>query len=86
MLRRVGEELLHSYFIPIDAYYKNNKVEAAMNLFQEIRHKGLAPDTVTYTTVVQRLFGAGRYLSAKEVFGEIQAASLKPSFHTSMWS
>ncbi|XP_027077190.1 uncharacterized protein [Coffea arabica] len=30
----------------------------------------------------QGLYGAGRYLSAKEVFGEIQAASLKPSFHT----
>ncbi|CDP04645.1 unnamed protein product [Coffea canephora] len=53
-----------------------------MKLFREIPHKGLTPDIVIYSTVLQGLFSSGRYLSAREIFNEMQASGMKPHFHT----
>ncbi|XP_027177850.1 pentatricopeptide repeat-containing protein At3g22470, mitochondrial-like [Coffea eugenioides] len=72
----------NNFEVLINAYYKTKKVEAAMNLFREIRHKGLTPNVVVCNTVMQGLFSAESYLSAREVFDEMQAAGIKPNFHT----
>ncbi|CAI9099673.1 OLC1v1036531C1 [Oldenlandia corymbosa var. corymbosa] len=72
-----------SYSMLINGHFKRSQVDQAMQLFRELFRKGFTPNVSVYTTVLQGLFRAGKFVTARDVFIEMQSLfSIPPDFHT----
>ncbi|GKB27445.1 putative tetratricopeptide-like helical domain superfamily protein [Tanacetum coccineum] len=63
----------------VNGYCKNLMIDEAMHLFHGITNKGLKPDVVTYSTIIQGLFRVGRCEDAHKLFDVMRAKGLKPN-------
>lgn len=69
---------VRSFSILITGYCKKMKIEDAVDLFREMRLKGL--NVVTYTSMLQGLLQGGRCFDARMLFDELRAAGIKQSY------
>ncbi|GAB2287575.1 hypothetical protein Dimus_021947 [Dionaea muscipula] len=73
---------LVSYNILINGYCKIQKIDKALNLFQEICRRGLTPNTVTYSILLDGLFKANRPQRAKVLLKDMLAHGQSPDVVT----
>ncbi|KAL9998492.1 putative tetratricopeptide-like helical domain superfamily [Helianthus debilis subsp. tardiflorus] len=66
----------------VNGYCKSLKIEEAMHMFHEITRKGLKPDIVSYSTMLQGLFRVARCGDARKLFDEMRAAGQIPNEYT----
>ncbi|KAL0456606.1 UNVERIFIED_CONTAM: putative pentatricopeptide repeat-containing protein, mitochondrial [Sesamum latifolium] len=73
-----------TFNILVDSFCKDGKgkVEEAWRLFLEVPRKGLDYDVVTYNTMLQGLFHAGRCADGLKLFKDMQGEQLVPDLVT----
>ncbi|KAL2931835.1 hypothetical protein RDABS01_037245 [Bienertia sinuspersici] len=83
-MKKVGfQPTVVSLNILIKALCKSSdKIDAAINLFREMPHRGCPPDSYTYGTLINGLCKCGRIDEANELFGEMETKGCLPTVVT----
>uniref|UniRef100_A0A199UCK7 Pentacotripeptide-repeat region of PRORP domain-containing protein n=1 Tax=Manihot esculenta TaxID=3983 RepID=A0A199UCK7_MANES len=68
---------IFSYTILINGYCKYKMIDDAKDIFVEMSHKGLVPDVVTYSTLIE-----GRPQTAQELFKDMCSHGQQPNIVT----
>lgn len=63
----------------LDSYFKEGKVQEAMNLLSEMQEKGCGPNDVTYNVLINGLSEKGELDKAQELIKEMSRSGLNVS-------
>ncbi|KAM2057028.1 hypothetical protein ACFX16_029768 [Malus domestica] len=69
----------HSYNVLITGHFKVKSIDQAVMLFLEMSGRGLVPDIVTYTTLIDGFCKQGRI---QKLFSKMQACGQLPNVQT----
>lgn len=63
----------------LDSYFKEGKVQEAMNLLSEMQEKGCGPNDVAYNVLINGLSEKGELDKAQELIKEMSRSGLNVS-------
>ncbi|KAL2941225.1 hypothetical protein RDABS01_029575 [Bienertia sinuspersici] len=66
----------------IDCLCKDNLLAKALNLFSEMKTKGIPPDVVTYTTLIRGMYILGQQRDAHQMLTEMLDNNIHPDVET----
>nr|GEY96673.1 hypothetical protein [Tanacetum cinerariifolium] len=66
----------------VDRARKSEKIDKALNLIREMHERGIVPNLVTYTSLINGLCLVGRLEEAFMLFDEIQNHGISPNINT----
>ncbi|PHT44799.1 hypothetical protein CQW23_13957 [Capsicum baccatum] len=71
-----------NYNIVVDALCKDENLVAAITLKNEMKQKGIHPDTVTYGSLIDGLCKLGQWEKVRTLFSEMVNLNIYPDMHT----